>query len=308
MNTSPAEIPDNILKIKHSTKRTVGLCSFLCLCSIFISGILGLLINALGMNKQLIPYIVSLGVVTICAILLPSLFMIRTGGSIKKCLRLKSTKTGAFDSLLIVVFGLCGCLTASFLADLVTSFLPEKTASSHVIFDGNYFAVFLMFISYAVLPAICEEICYRGYIYKAAQRYGQLYAVIFSSFLFALMHSDIPQIIFAFMCGLIIGSVRKTTGSITLGIIIHFLNNLMSVTSTLIKLYGGNQALVSYIVTNIAFVLLIICAYILHKRNVRLFSFRNSPYPLTKKDKIIATISCPIFLGFIAAAVIGKFL
>ncbi len=310
MNTFPQEIQDNTKKHKLNMKRAVGICSFLCLFSLFLHNLLGVLVSVFGLNKDITPYIISAGFLTIAATLLPALFMIKTDGSIKKCLRIGKTKTGLFDSILIIIFGSAGCLTASFFVDLVTSFLPQKAVSIYVIFDGNFFTIVLMALSFAVLPAVCEEIAYRGYIYRAMLRYGQLYAVLFSSVLFSLMHSDIQTAMFAFLCGFIICCVRKTTGSILLGIIIHFINNLMSVIGTAVKIYAGQNSygVTFYIITNVSLVLFIITSFILRKRKIHLFSFKKSPYPLSKKDKLLITISCPIFIGFVAAAIAAKFI
>lgn len=310
METSPATIHNNTQKTKLNLKRSVGICSFFCLFSLFLHSLLGVIVSAAGLNKNLMLYIFSSAVITVCATLLPALFLIKTGGSIKKCIRLKSTKTGVFDSVLLVVFGVTGCIVANFFIELTASFMPRRSVSNVIVYDGSFMTIVFMALSFALIPAICEEIAYRGYIYRSAQRYGQLFAVIFSSLMFSLMHSDIPTAAFAFICGFIIGCVRKTTGSILLGIIIHFLNNLMSVIGTAIKVYGGKDdyGTAFYFITNISLILFLISAYIIYRRKLKLFSFGKSPCPLGKRDKLILTISCPVFIGFVLTAVIEKFL
>lgn len=81
----------------------------------------------------------------------------------------------------------------------------------------------------AVLPALLEEMIYRGYILRTLRPYGNLFAIIVSSLLFSLMHGNLRQIPFAFIVGLVLGFLYVSTNNIWLPIAVHFTNNAISV-------------------------------------------------------------------------------
>lgn len=81
----------------------------------------------------------------------------------------------------------------------------------------------------AVLPALLEEMIYRGYILQTLRSYGNWFAVIISSLLFSLMHGNLRQIPFAFIVGLVLGALYVITDNIWVSIAVHFTNNAVSV-------------------------------------------------------------------------------
>lgn len=95
-------------------------------------------------------------------------------------------------------------------------------------------AIVLTYVLMAVCPAIIEEWAFRGVLLKHLRPYGRLGAIIISSFLFGLMHIDIPRVIFASIFGFLLGICYDYTGSIKLTMLIHFLNNAIAVTITLV--------------------------------------------------------------------------
>lgn len=83
-------------------------------------------------------------------------------------------------------------------------------------------------ISTAVLPALVEEIIFRGYIQTALKPFGNGIAIVLSAFLFGIFHGNILQFPFAFFMGLVFGWLLVQTGSIWPCVLMHFGNNLMS--------------------------------------------------------------------------------
>ena len=82
----------------------------------------------------------------------------------------------------------------------------------------------------AVLPAICEELTYRGFIFGGLLRNGgAMRAVFLSSLFFGLAHSFLQQSIAASIMGLMLGLVAWRTGSVLCTMVIHVTNNALSV-------------------------------------------------------------------------------
>lgn len=112
-------------------------------------------------------------------------------------------------------------------------------------------------ISTAVMPAICEEFFFRGEIMRSYERLGPGAAVVVSAILFGLMHGNIEQVFFAFICGLVLGTCVMTTGSIWAGVVVHFFNNAYSLIISYVTRNTPIQTITTedYIYSNIIYIL-----------------------------------------------------
>lgn len=82
----------------------------------------------------------------------------------------------------------------------------------------------------ALVPAICEELAFRGFIFGGLIRErGRLRAVVVTALLFGISHGVLQQSIAATIMGLLLGWIALRTGSVLPGILIHFTNNALSV-------------------------------------------------------------------------------
>jgi sodium transport system permease protein len=85
----------------------------------------------------------------------------------------------------------------------------------------------------ALVPAVCEEIAFRGYILSGLERtYRVNSAVLFSALLFGFLHvllSLFQQLFNAVLLGLVLGLIAVRSRSILPGIVFHFLNNAMGI-------------------------------------------------------------------------------
>ena len=103
--------------------------------------------------------------------------------------------------------------------------------------------VLLNFLMYAIIPAILEEILFRGIILKNLLPYSKWGAIILSALLFGITHMNPIQILFASIFGVILGVCYEYTGSLLIPIIMHFINNAMSVGVTL----SPNESLIQIV-------------------------------------------------------------
>ena len=87
----------------------------------------------------------------------------------------------------------------------------------------------IYFISYAIIPALVEEILFRGTVCRSLTVYGKGTAVVISATLFALMHTNIEQMLYTFVAGLFFGLLYVETKSVLAPILLHFVNNSISV-------------------------------------------------------------------------------
>lgn len=81
----------------------------------------------------------------------------------------------------------------------------------------------------AVLPGICEEVAHRGMLLKSLTPLGTGKAIFLSALFFGLLHINIEQFFYATIIGLFLGVLTIVSGSIIPAMIVHFMNNALSV-------------------------------------------------------------------------------
>ncbi len=95
----------------------------------------------------------------------------------------------------------------------------------------------------ALVPAICEELAFRGFIFGGLVRQkGRLRAVVITALMFGISHGVLQQSIAATIMGLLLGWVALRTGSVLPCILIHFTNNALSVSLERIESSGWEGA------------------------------------------------------------------
>ena len=78
----------------------------------------------------------------------------------------------------------------------------------------------------ALLPAVAEEVTFRGVVLAGLRRSGSRWiAVVGSALVFGLFHINPYHVVAAFVVGLLLGWVALESGSILPGILIHLVNN-----------------------------------------------------------------------------------
>ena len=135
------------------------------------------------------------------------------------------------------LFGILGGIGACMLANIVTSYILTILSEFGVsipetpkMMDNTITSYLLNLLIIAVLPGILEEMVFRGCVLRMLRPYGDLFAVFVSALTFGLMHGNLRQIPFATIVGLVLGWLYVTTNNIWIPIVVHFLNNAVSVT------------------------------------------------------------------------------
>lgn len=98
--------------------------------------------------------------------------------------------------------------------------------------------------SMAILPAIAEELLFRGIILQGLmKKYSKSASIVMSAIFFMLMHGALSQTLYQFYLGIILAVVVAYGGSIFYGILLHFLNNLIVL---VVNFAGGLSILEPY--------------------------------------------------------------
>ncbi len=94
--------------------------------------------------------------------------------------------------------------------------------------DGGLASVVLSVLFLAVLTPIGEELLFRGVVTSGLLRYGALVGVGGSAVVFGLVHGINPVLAIALTVGLINAELRRRSGSVWPGIVVHIINNVTS--------------------------------------------------------------------------------
>lgn len=89
--------------------------------------------------------------------------------------------------------------------------------------DGFGFIGVLLVV--AVLPAVFEEIIFRGVLLKGLESFGKTGSVLLCGALFAIYHQNPAQTLYQFCCGAAFALVALKSGSVLPTVLSHFLNN-----------------------------------------------------------------------------------
>nr|PZM90136.1 MAG: CPBP family intramembrane metalloprotease [[Clostridium] cellulosi] len=88
--------------------------------------------------------------------------------------------------------------------------------------------IIMITLAVVVAAPITEELICRGVILRIFRRYGDVFAIVGSALIWALLHGNLTQGLPVFVMGLIFGIIAIKAGSIAPTIIIHSINNAIA--------------------------------------------------------------------------------
>jgi sodium transport system permease protein len=101
-------------------------------------------------------------------------------------------------------------------------------------------------VVFAFLPAVCEELTFRGFILTGLQRrFRPRTAVLLSSFLFSLMQMNVFQFVPTFLVGIVLAYLTTRCGSILPAILFHVLYNSLLLLPSMLSPGKGDRLLLN---------------------------------------------------------------
>ncbi|MCA9198444.1 MAG: CPBP family intramembrane metalloprotease, partial [Planctomycetales bacterium] len=200
---------------------------FLCAILLLVIGFFGSL--AAKMPTSWTSFAVSTVISQIAFVATPVLIMtIVLTRSFKETLLLRRPSVGSL--LTAVLLAILIHPAAAEFAHLIQKLYPlsptamEGLARLSGIFEQA--PVWQVILVLAVLPAICEELAFRGFILSGLRKLGnRKMAIIISSFFFGIMHGILQQSVNAAVLGLVLGYIAVQSCSILPCMAFHVLHN-----------------------------------------------------------------------------------
>lgn len=135
------------------------------------------------------------------------------------------------SSLALVVVATLGAVVVIDYATAASElFIPVpdrvEAAYARLMHTGGAWDVAAKLVALCVLPAVCEEVYFRGFcLTSIAAKTGRWPAIAISALIFSVMHGNLWYAHLYFALGLFLGWVYCVTGSLAAAILCHFINN-----------------------------------------------------------------------------------
>lgn len=178
-----------------------------------------------------------------------------------------------------------------------------------VITDSTEYTGTGIIFAYVIVPAVCEELFYRGIILSEYRPYGSVNAVIISALCFAFMHFSFKNFLMYLFAGLVLGMVAVITRSLLASVLLHMLSNF-------ITLYGSDSFLRITIQKSgeffMGFLLMALfglaLVFLLSRIEQIYSAYSEKPpvreLPANSKDNVLKVFFSPAFLALIAVFVV----
>ena len=206
-----------------------------------ISAALGLVQTGASLSKPIGISDVTVGLLQLLiglgAILIPLRAMLRFTRLQPADLRIVLPAPWSPAFCLPVFLGLANI--ANLAGALLSHLLGIENTTSILPSDGA--ELFLQFVVLCVLPAITEELFFRGALQGLLRPCGSATAIFGPALLFALLHLDPIQGLTALVCAVFLGWLAERSGSILPGMLLHFVNNCIAFFNLYLRLYAPND-------------------------------------------------------------------
>ncbi len=193
-----------------------------------------------------------------------------------------------------LMFCVLGDTATSFASVLLSAFGIEfNSGIEDLITTSSVPAMLMSVINVAVMPAFLEEFAFRSVLLQPLRKYGDWFAIIATSFAFAILHGNMVQIPFAFIAGIALSYFCIKTKSIWTSVTIHFLNNFMSLVFSIYFVKNPDAGMFPYYLLNAAIIFVGAIAMVIFKLNCNIKVKKDATgmdkYKTLKKAAYICT-------------------
>ena len=110
---------------------------------------------------------------------------------------------------------------------LLTHLGVKINTLSYPLNTTNYF---ISLFTSALIPAVVEELLFRGIIFKGLKQHGKSFSIVLTTIIFAVYHMSISQTIYPLLFGLLLTLVTYKENNVLYCILMHFINNFAALT------------------------------------------------------------------------------
>lgn len=163
---------------------------------------------------------------------------------------------------------------------------------------NNIPSLIVSLISLALLPAVCEEMVFRGAIFNGLKNsVGVKKAVVLSALCFCIMHMSLQQTIYPLLLGVALALILYFTKSVRVTIFAHFCNNAMVVISNYVASFSTTTDVEPFVVnfgTTVSSIIYLIIGCLIIALGCWLLNLLNKKQAKTENKNEVQNISQPI--------------
>ena len=218
-----------MVKKKDTTKANLLFLFIICM---YISVQIVFIALALNRIQLQMPYYLSLSLGELIIIIPTIIYILLDKGETLKSIQFGSIRV--FDLLKLVVLSYLISPVISFINSISTLFMDNVVSDTLETMVSRPIVVLVILMG--VVPAVFEELVFRGIIYHSFRKYHIGSALLFSALLFGCMHMNLNQFLYAVVLGFFFALVVEATGSILASITIHFVINTSNIVGGIMSL------------------------------------------------------------------------
>ncbi|MFI3324716.1 MAG: type II CAAX endopeptidase family protein [Clostridia bacterium] len=207
-----------------------------------------------------------------------------------------------------VIIGWGLCLASNLPVNFIYQYIDETGINSGVTVQpsaDSTLSFILKIIAVSIAPAVFEEFVFRGVVLSKLKKYGASFAIVVSSILFAILHSNLISMPFAFLAGLVMGFIYVKTNNLWITIFIHFLNNAFSIVQEeILNYFTGENAIIVFNVIFYAVIVFAFCflAYLEYRDKIS-SNLKNEIEFIGFKTKMFAAFTNPSTIAFVVLCI-----
>lgn len=230
----------------RGVRGAAGGCAVASLVYLLARGLLTLLVSALmglahpgasltkplgfsGVSTALFQLLIGLGAIVLMLVFLLKVTRLKT-----KDLRIMLPAPWSPGFCLPVFLGVANLAN---LAGALINRLTGSPATSEMLPSGGP-ELLMQFLALCVMPAIAEELLFRGAFQGLMRPCGSAAAIFAPALLFGVLHLDLAQGLTAFACGVFLGWLAERSGSILPGMLLHLVNNALAFLTIYLRYYA----------------------------------------------------------------------
>lgn len=146
--------------------------------------------------------------------------------SVKKSIRLSRIKP--VTVVLSVLFSI-SIYPVVQLVNMISLIFVKNKINAAITASVQELPVWMGLFVFALVPAVTEEVIYRGFFYQSYRELGRKKGVVASALIFGMMHLNFNQFLYAFFMGTVFALLMEITDSIWPCMLAHFMINGSSV-------------------------------------------------------------------------------
>ena len=205
--------------------------SLLVFCSLVISVVFSVIVKCCGLKSGDYAYtILSYVLNPLSTIILSVVFLTCLKLDVKQSVRLKNARIKYYLLALLVLFGCYAGLSGvnGYFNEFIKK-ISGKDPQIPQILEFSPLNYCITVLTVCVMPAVAEEVAFRGLTLGGLDEYNPILASLVTGFAFSIFHMNPAQTPYQFVTGFAFSLLTVCSGSIYPTIIVHFLNNFITI-------------------------------------------------------------------------------